>query len=152
MCLLSHLPPTSLFPLLQSLREMDCKADNALSFLMNLKRNVHFKSGLNKIQPQTHLQVTRLFSGVSFYVLCTSFCNFSSRRIIKEIISFTLNLGPTYILSSYALQVCLIIGIFDKETTPSRQSSVIWNGHISKLSKHFLSSCDSWRLLNYFKT
>lgn len=91
MCLLSHLPPTSLFPLLQSLREMDCKADNALSFLMNLKRNVHFKSGLNKIQPQTHLQV-------SFYVLCTSFCNFSSRRIIKEIISFTLNLGPTYIL------------------------------------------------------
>lgn len=52
--------------LLQFLCEMDCRADDALSFLMNLNRNVNLKSGLNKIQPQTHLQVTWLFSGVLF--------------------------------------------------------------------------------------
>lgn len=52
--------------LLQFLCDMDCKADDALSFLMT--ENVNFKSGLNKIQPLMHV--------LSFVnVICIMICD-----------------------------------------------------------------------------
>lgn len=51
MCLLSHLHSTSLFTCCSLFVICSAKLMMLYLFLMNFKRNVHFKSGLNKFKP-----------------------------------------------------------------------------------------------------